>query len=226
MPEVMLPFPRAFVEFADPGDGDTVFRCDLTWLTSRWTCIFGRAARASTPTGPTTAAARSARTSPTPTTRSGSRKAVAPAERRPVAVQEGRRRRAAGSSWRTPTPWPRARSPARKTRVVDGACIFLNRPGFAGRRRAARCTCWPSTRDASFVETKPDVCWQLPLRRQFRTVTRSRRDDLHRGDHRRVRPRRLGSRAGTTSTGTAPPTPRPTTAAARSTWPTATSWSR
>ena len=24
----------------------------------------------------------------------------------------------------------------------------------------------------SFVETKPDVCWQLPLRRQFRTVTR------------------------------------------------------
>ena len=34
-------FPRAFVEFADPGDEDQVFRCDLTWLTSRWACIFG-----------------------------------------------------------------------------------------------------------------------------------------------------------------------------------------
>jgi hypothetical protein len=35
-------FPRAFVEFGDPADPDQVFRCDLTWLTSRWTCIFGR----------------------------------------------------------------------------------------------------------------------------------------------------------------------------------------
>ena len=41
MPEVKLPFPRAYVEFPDPGDGDTVYRCDLTWLTSHWTCIFG-----------------------------------------------------------------------------------------------------------------------------------------------------------------------------------------
>ena len=41
MPEVKLPFPRAYVEFPDPSDGDTVYRCDLTWLTSHWTCIFG-----------------------------------------------------------------------------------------------------------------------------------------------------------------------------------------
>src|SRR3990170_966671 len=42
VPEVDLPFPRAFAEFVDPADADTVFRCDLTWLTSNWTCIFGR----------------------------------------------------------------------------------------------------------------------------------------------------------------------------------------
>ena len=41
MPEVDLVFPRAFVEFEDPADESQVFRCDLTWLTSRWTCIFG-----------------------------------------------------------------------------------------------------------------------------------------------------------------------------------------
>ena len=37
-----LVFPRAFVEFADPADETQVFRCDLTWLTSRWNCIYGR----------------------------------------------------------------------------------------------------------------------------------------------------------------------------------------
>ena len=41
MPEVDLVFPRAWIEFQDPADSDQVFRCDLTWLTSNWTCIFG-----------------------------------------------------------------------------------------------------------------------------------------------------------------------------------------
>jgi hypothetical protein len=41
VPEVSLDFPRAWVEFIDPDDSDQVFRCDLTWLTSNWTCIFG-----------------------------------------------------------------------------------------------------------------------------------------------------------------------------------------
>ena len=42
VPEVPLDFARAWVEFADPADEEQVFRCDLTWLTSRWTCIFGK----------------------------------------------------------------------------------------------------------------------------------------------------------------------------------------
>src|SRR3978361_604119 len=41
VPEVDLVFPRAWVEFQDPTDPEQVFRCDLTWLTSSWTCIFG-----------------------------------------------------------------------------------------------------------------------------------------------------------------------------------------
>jgi hypothetical protein len=51
------------------------------------------------------------------------------------------------------------------TRLVDDACIFLNRPGFAGGpgcalHRAA------VERDLTPLELKPDVCWQLPLRRE------------------------------------------------------------
>ena len=42
MPEVDLVFPRAYVEFVNPDDDSEVMRCDLTWLTSQYTCIFGR----------------------------------------------------------------------------------------------------------------------------------------------------------------------------------------
>ena len=42
MPEVDLVFPRAYVEFADPADPSQMLRCDLTWLTSSFMCIFGQ----------------------------------------------------------------------------------------------------------------------------------------------------------------------------------------
>jgi len=49
------------------------------------------------------------------------------------------------------------------TRVVDGACIFLNRPGFAG---GAGCALHlEATRSGeSPLVWKPSVCWQLPVK--------------------------------------------------------------
>lgn len=49
------------------------------------------------------------------------------------------------------------------TRVVDGACVFLNRPGFSG---GEGCALHIGAIDAgeSPTEWKPSVCWQLPLR--------------------------------------------------------------
>ena len=41
--EVDLDFPREWIEFVDPADAEHVIRADLTWLLSRWTCVFGRA---------------------------------------------------------------------------------------------------------------------------------------------------------------------------------------
>ena len=41
MPEVKDGFARDFVEFADPAKPEELFRCDLTWLTSYWQCIYG-----------------------------------------------------------------------------------------------------------------------------------------------------------------------------------------
>jgi hypothetical protein len=49
------------------------------------------------------------------------------------------------------------------TRVVDGACIFLNRPGFVG---GAGCALHLAAIEAaeSPTEWKPSVCWQLPIK--------------------------------------------------------------
>jgi hypothetical protein len=53
------------------------------------------------------------------------------------------------------------------TRVVDGACIFLNRPGFDG---GAGCALHLAAVDAgeSPIDWKPAVCWQLPIKVDWR----------------------------------------------------------
>ncbi len=50
-----------------------------------------------------------------------------------------------------------------QTRRVDGACIFLNRPGFTG---GAGCALHRGATefDEPPMDWKPSVCWQLPLR--------------------------------------------------------------
>ena len=55
------------------------------------------------------------------------------------------------------------------TRVVDGACIFLNRPGFPAGAGCALHQHAVATGVAPHT-TKPDVCWQLPLKRDYRDV--------------------------------------------------------
>ncbi len=59
--------------------------------------------------------------------------------------------------------WKKTGKDDYRTRLVDGACVFLNRTGFptgpgcALHQHAART-------GKHFSETKPTVCWQLPLR--------------------------------------------------------------
>ncbi|MCU1391939.1 MAG: hypothetical protein JWM34_367 [Ilumatobacteraceae bacterium] len=49
------------------------------------------------------------------------------------------------------------------TRVVDGACIFLNRPGFDGGAGCALHLAAVAAGEPP-IEWKPSVCWQLPIR--------------------------------------------------------------
>jgi hypothetical protein len=171
VPEVLLGFPRAFVEFVDPDDASQVYRCDLTWLTSRWACIFGVGCRgiyADRPDdGCCTLGAHFADAE--------DERRVSRAARRLTGRLWQHRGDAARGGWAELEEVDQladGAEPGRKTRVVDGACIFLNRPGFPG---GAGCALHllALEQGRSPVEAKPDVCWQLPLRRQFRTVTRS-----------------------------------------------------
>ena len=171
MPEVLIGFPRAFAEFADPGDDDQIFRCDLTWLTSRWACIFGQGCAgiyADRPDdGCCTLGAHFAD--------AADEKRVGRAVRQLKAHQWQYKKAARSGGWaelEDPEQVAEGEEPSRKTRIVDGACIFLNRPGFAaGAGCALHLLALDQGRELS--ETKPDVCWQLPIRRQFRPVTRT-----------------------------------------------------
>lgn len=56
-----------------------------------------------------------------------------------------------------------ADGPQAATRVVDGACIFFNKPGFSG---GVGCALHLAAEDEgeSAMDWKPSICWQAPLK--------------------------------------------------------------
>jgi hypothetical protein len=146
-----------WVSFEDPDEHRTwVF--DVTFMLSHWGCIFGRGCQG-------------VLTGPTPELEQGccsyGAHFVDAADRRRV-------ERAAKTL--TDEQWQFRRKGLQRgivkqnqkgemqTRLVDGACIFLNRPGFP---TGAGCALHVAAmqRGVPHLELKPDVCWQLPLRR-------------------------------------------------------------
>ncbi|MGI5349601.1 hypothetical protein ACQEU8_15585 [Streptomyces sp. CA-250714] len=159
--EVGLDFARAWVEFPDPADDEQVFRCDLTWLTSRWNCLFGNGCQGITPGRPTDGCCTL-----------GAH----------FADEDDEQRVAAHVARLTPETWQFhdigtgalgwtevSDEGERQTRRWDGACIFNNRPGFEGGGGCAlHALALREGREP--LETKPDVCWQLPIRRSYEWV--------------------------------------------------------
>jgi hypothetical protein len=162
MPEVDLDFAREWVEFVDPEDPDGLYRIDLTWLVSTWTCIFGAGCcgivEGRDDDGCCTHGAYFADKADERRTKAAAR------ELGPDEWQYWRK--GAKDVFTTVEEVDDEGVHKRKTAVVDGACVFLNRPGFPGGEgcalhgRALRTGRHP-------LELKPDVCWQLPLRRAF-----------------------------------------------------------
>ena len=160
MPEVELVFPRAWVEFRDPADARQVFRCDLTWLTSSWTCIFGRGCRGIDAGRPDDGCC----TLGAHFSDADDEARVATYVEQLGAADWQHRAAGAGGAWVVTDE-----DDERRTALVDGACVFLNRPGFTAGSGCALHSFALRTGE-SHVRTKPDVCWQLPLRRSYRDV--------------------------------------------------------
>lgn len=173
MPEVDLDFPRSFLEFVDPANSDQVYRCDLSWLTSRWTCIFGNGCAGIYETSPdsgccTLGAHFSDREDEERVAEWAEKLDDELWQNRSLVVGKGGKLRR--------KKWVELEDDARKTVTVqaaDGsqACIFHNSRDFAGGYGCAL-HALALREGVHFVETKPDVCWQLPLRRSFRDVER------------------------------------------------------
>lgn len=153
--ETGLDFARSWVTFPDPTAPKELYRCDLTFLLSHWGCTYGRGCRGITASAPdagccTLGAHYTGR------------------------ADEARVRRAAAEL--TPANWQHHASSRRgistvdegrrRTRTIDGACIFLNRQDFPGGTGCALHALAVST-GRHPLETKPDVCWQVPIRRSF-----------------------------------------------------------
>ena len=170
MPEVDLDFPRAWVEFTNPADESEVMRCDLTWLTSRYSCIFGQGCHGIYKTSPDVGCCTL-----------GAHFADKEDEYRTASYVKQLDEtlwqfRPEGGGKVRRSDWVDVDEDGeRKTLVVEydgqSACVFANREDFhLGAGCALHALAYVLEKNP--LETKPDVCWQLPLRRTFRTVKR------------------------------------------------------
>jgi hypothetical protein len=163
--EVSVDVARDWVEFPDPADAEHIVRVDMTWVLSNWTCIYGRGCQ-----GVVEGRADDGCCS------HGAFYSDKDDEKRVTKYAKMLKKkdwqfaevgRAKGISEEDELEG----EPARRTRRVKGACVFLNRPGFEGGEGCAlhglalRIGLHP-------LQTKPDVCWQLPVRRSQEEVER------------------------------------------------------
>jgi hypothetical protein len=142
-----------FVEEIDAGD--TIWRFDRRFLMSNWTCIWGRGCLGILPE---------------PAAHLGHGCCSMGAD---LDGEDEARRVSALAATLGPDNFEHhaeagedgifADATRSSTRVVDGACIFLNRPGFAGGTGCALHLAALEA-DESPIEWKPSVCWQLPIK--------------------------------------------------------------
>ncbi|MGQ0848318.1 MAG: hypothetical protein ACT4OP_04255 [Actinomycetota bacterium] len=143
-----------FISFSDP-DRNKTWMFDATFLRSSWMCIFGRGCLG-------------IYTTPTPELQQGCCSMGAWfTDEQDVARVEAHAQRLDDTNWQFRKKagervW-RKRGEETTSRLVDDACIFLNRPGFAA---GAGCALHLGALQAGErpLDWKPNVCWQLPLR--------------------------------------------------------------
>ncbi|MGD0220496.1 MAG: hypothetical protein ABSC73_08600 [Acidimicrobiales bacterium] len=149
-----------WVSFADPKE-DRTWVFDVTFLLSAWRCIYNAGCQGVL-TGPAAELAEGCCSygAHLSDPKDARRVEAAAARLSPSQFQHIRRARRVGVI--------KHQGKELTTRLVDGACIFLNRPGFPG---GPGCALHRAALEAGIAPRryKPDVCWQLPVRREDAT---------------------------------------------------------
>jgi hypothetical protein len=151
-----------WVSFEDP-DEDRTWVFDLTYLTSSWRCIFGDGCLGVL-TGPAADLVQGCCSY-------GAHFVDEDDEATTLAYAA----RLTDEQWQFKGAAKRKGGPTkinkegeRKSRLVDGACIFLNRPDFHSGPGCALHSAALMAGERP-LDWKPDVCWQLPLRLEEHT---------------------------------------------------------
>lgn len=168
--ELPEPTDRLWLELSEgpeePGQHpDTVYRLDLTWLTSSWACIFGAGCPGIDATVPDAGCCVHGAYFSEPDDESRVAEAVSRLDPGSWANHDHPGHGAAAA-------WAEADEDGdRRTARVAGACVFHNPRGFPGGYGCALHGL-ALAEGVAPLTTKPDVCWQLPLRRTYDTVER------------------------------------------------------
>ena len=145
-----------WVSFEDP-DEERTWVFDVTFLESNWHCIYGNGCQGVL-TGPADELVQGCCSYGAHFTDDADAKRVEKAAKTLTADQWQFKSRGRQGVTRTNKDGDVV------TKLVKDACIFLNRPGFD---RGPGCALHVAAMDRgeSYIDLKPDVCWQLPLRR-------------------------------------------------------------
>jgi len=172
VPEVSLDFAREWIEFADPADSTHWIRADLTWLCSRWTCIFGRGCHGTVAGQSSTGCCNHGAFFSDKDDERRVRRFADELTREDWQLYElGHEDVAPGRKLKITVKDSLEDEKRHKTRVIDGACIFANREGHPGGIGCALHGL-ALRKGLNPLETKPEVCWQLPVRREQEWVDR------------------------------------------------------
>ncbi len=142
----------------DDDERERTWLFDVTFLESNWQCIFGHGCQGVL-TGPSPELVQGCCSYGAHFTDEQDRRRVERAAKRLTEDQWQFRSRGRDGTTRV------KRNGEIVTRLVKGACIFLNRPDF---HRGPGCALHVMALDddESYIPLKPDVCWQVPLRRE------------------------------------------------------------
>ncbi|MFV8394855.1 hypothetical protein [Corynebacterium hindlerae] len=161
-------FDREWYEFTNPEDPLHQFVIDLTWLESHWSCKFGTAAcKGIDATNPAVGCCEHGAFLTDDTDRAQLLDAV---QRMPDTFWQLKPDNLDTGDVEPWLEWDELDDedgnpePALKTVTVDGACIFANRPGWPTGPGCALHQ-WAVATGEDLTLVKPEVCWQLPLRR-------------------------------------------------------------